>query len=403
MRPAMWMLCTSLSLSLPLAAGCTQPGNPGEPGERGSMGTMGDKGDKGEPGTMGGPGVKGDPGPKGEKGDVGPAGAKGDTGPAGPTGAAGSAGPTGPAGATGPAGSIGPAGPAGPTGATGAAGPAGSVGPTGPKGDKGDRGNPGPSGPPGPSGSVTEDVPSFSGFTPLAYSAKVTGGRAGMHALCATAFTGSHMCHAAEYIQATSGDAPPARGAWVDASTVNGTAAANNGSVKAGRFLSSYSCSSWNNTGGGDYGTIVNALGTIDVYGDCGTARQLACCNTPTKARFAGFTTGTTTGAAGGRWKMHALCAGAFTGAHMCHASEYVRANSATPVPSGGAWIDASTINGTAAANTGVPDSARFVSSYSCSSWNNSGGGDYGTTVTELGSIDVYGDCGKSRPVACCL
>ena len=24
MRPAMWMLCTSLSLSLPLAAGCTQ-------------------------------------------------------------------------------------------------------------------------------------------------------------------------------------------------------------------------------------------------------------------------------------------------------------------------------------------------------------------------------------------
>jgi hypothetical protein len=237
----------------------------------------------------------------------------------------------------------------------------------------------------------------------MSYNGKVAGGRTGMHAACATAFSGSHLCHAAEYIQATSGDAPPSSGAWVDPSTVTGSAIANNGSVKAGRFSGAYTCSGWNNTGGGDYGTIVNAKGTIDIYGDCSTARQLACCNTPTKARFAGFTAATTSGGAGGRFKMHALCATAFTGAHMCHASEYLRANSAASVPSGGAWLDPSTVNSTNIANTGVPDSARFIGAYTCSSWNNTGGGDYGTIVNELGAIDIYGDCSKARSVACCL
>jgi hypothetical protein len=250
---------------------------------------------------------------------------------------------------------------------------------------------------------VTEDIPSFAGYTTASYNGKVSGGRVGMHALCAAAFAGAHLCHAAEYIQATSSDAPPSSGAWLDSSTISAAAAANNGSVKAGRYLGGSSCSSWNNTGGGDYGTMVNSLGTIDVYGDCGTARPLACCNTPTKPRFAGFTTGTTSGAAGGRWKMHAMCATAFAGGHMCHASEYLRANSSATVPSGGAWLDSSTLSGSAAANSGVTDSARYLGGATCSSWNNSGGGDYGTLVNEVGTIDVYGDCGKARPVACCL
>ena len=182
-----------------------------------------------------------------------------------------------------------------------------------------------------------------------------------------------------------------------------GTSIANHGSVKAGRYPGAYNCSSWNNTAGGDYGTTVNALGSIDIYGDCSTARRLACCNSPTKVRFAGFTTATTTGAAGGRWKMHALCAAAFAGAHMCHGAEYLRTNSATTVPSGGAWIESSTLGGTGPVNTGVPDSARYLGGYSCSSWNNSGGGDFGTVVTELGSVDIYGDCSKAHAVTCCL
>jgi hypothetical protein len=237
----------------------------------------------------------------------------------------------------------------------------------------------------------------------MAYSGRVAGGRTGMHAICATAFTGAHLCHAAEYMQATSGDAPPASGAWLDSSTLNGGSIANVGSVKAGRFLGAYNCSSWNNTGGGDFGTMVNSLGAIDVNGDCSTSRPLACCNTTTKARFIGFTATTTSGLAGGRWKMHALCATAFTGAHMCHASEYLRANPTGAAPSGGAWLDSSTLSGSSTANSGMTDSARFQGAYNCSNWNNTGGGDYGTNVTELGSIDVNGDCSTARPVACCL
>jgi len=63
-------------------------------------------------------------------------------------------------------------------------------------------------------------------------------------------------------------------------------------------------------------------------------------------AVFAGFTSATTTGNAGGREAMHALCNAAFSGSHMCHAAEYNLATSATPVPSAGAWIAGSaTIN----------------------------------------------------------
>jgi hypothetical protein len=250
---------------------------------------------------------------------------------------------------------------------------------------------------------VTEDLPSFAGYTSMSYTGKVSAGRSGMHALCAAAFTGGHLCHAAEYIGATPSDAPPSSGAWVDSSTLSGSGVANVGSVKAGRYLGGYSCSSWNNTAGGDYGTIVNSTGTIDQFADCTTARQLACCNSPSRARFAGFTTSTTTGAAGGRWKMHALCAAAFTGAHMCHAGEYLRTNSAATAPSGGAWLDSSTLSGTSVVNSGSPESARYLGGYSCSSWNNTAGGDYGTLVTEIGSIDQFGDCTKDHPVACCL
>jgi hypothetical protein len=147
---------------------------------------------------------------------------------------------------------------------------------------------------------------------------------------------------------------------------------------------------------------MVTAAGTISIYGDCSTSLQLACCNTQSRASFAGFTTGTTTGAATGRWHMHALCAAQFTGSHMCHAAEFLRAGSATTVPTGGAWLDPSTVSGTAAANSGVPESARYIGSNVCSSWTSTGGGDYGTRVTESGSIDSFGDCSQSLAIACC-
>ena len=52
-------------------------------------------------------------------------------------------------------------------------------------------------------------------------------------------------------------------------------------------------------------------------------------------ATFAGFTTATYSGAAGGREVMHARCAAAFAGSHLCHNSEYVMATPATIVPGG--------------------------------------------------------------------
>jgi hypothetical protein len=406
MRPTIWMLCTGLSLSAPLLTGCSNPGDPGTPGTPGTMGTVGEPG---QPGTMGLPGEQGPagtPGPKGDPGAPGATGPKGDTGPAGPKGDPGPTGVAGPAGMPGAPGAKGDTGPKGDPGPTGAKGEPGIQGPKGDKGDKGlqgIQGNPGPAGPPGSGGASTEDVPTFAGYTSSSYSGKVTGGRAGMHALCAAAYTGSHLCHAAEYIQSASAQQPPSSGAWLDPSTLSGATPANNGSVKAGRYLGGYTCSSWNNTGGSDYGTTVTSTGTIDVFGSCSTARQLACCNSQSKARFSGFTSTTTTGGAGGRWKMHAMCSTAFAGAHMCHASEYLRASSSVTVPGDGAWIDPSTITGSTPAQSGVTDSARYLGGYTCSSWNNTGGSDYGTIVNDVGTVDVFGDCSKARPVACCL
>jgi hypothetical protein len=87
----------------------------------------------------------------------------------------------------------------------------------------------------------------------------------------------------------------------------------------------------------------------------------------------------------------------------MCHAAEYLRTSSGNTVPSGGAWLDPSTVTGSAVANVGMPDAARYLGAYNCSSWNNTGGSDYGTIVTEVGSVDVYGDCSAARAIACCL
>lgn len=402
MRATIWILSATLGLGFSTLTGCTkvdpngngngqldpelkgEKGDPGEPGRPGAMGLPGPAG------AAGAPGEKGDKGEKGEPGAAGPAGAKGDTGSPGVPGAVGPAGPTGATGA------------AGAPGATGAAGASGAKGDKGDKGDTGARGNPGPMGPSGPSGAANEDAPSFAGFTTATYSGKVTGGRTAMHGYCAAAFAGSHLCHAAEYIGALSSLAPPSSGAWIDPSTANGSNVANIGSITAGRFVSGYHCASWTATTGGDYGTLVTSAGSIDIYADCSSAHQLACCNSPSKTHLAGFTTATATGAAGGRWKMHLMCTTEFSGSHMCHASEYLRANSGSSVPSGGAWIDPSTVTGTSVALSGVTSSARYLSGYTCNSWTSTGGGDYGSLITEAGNVDIYGDCTKAHSVACC-
>src|SRR5262249_28247574 len=80
-----------------------------------------------------------------------------------------------------------------------------------------------------------------------------TGGRAGMHFVCATKFAGSHLCHWAEYVRAAGTTSPPASGAWIDVSGFydqNGTYSIdyNMANGESGRFLGAYdtiNCANW--------------------------------------------------------------------------------------------------------------------------------------------------------------
>ena len=352
-------------------------------------------------------------GPKGERGEPGPAGppgAKGDTGAKGDIGAPGPAGVAGPAGATGPAGAAGPQGAKGDPGAPGAAGPAGMAGPkgdtgaVGPAGAKGDRGDPGPQGPAGPTGSgaYIEDLGSFAGFTATTYTGGFTNGRAGAHAACSAAFSGSHLCHVSEFVQSTSATTVPASGAWIDPSSSATTSGIYTGVPGAGRFIHGYACDSWTKGMSGYGGTWVDPSGAMSTSGDCTTSRPLACCNTPSKVRLAGYTSATTSGGMGGRAKAHAMCAGEFTGSHLCHVSEFIRTNSPVTVPASGAWIDPSSSETTSGIYTGVPNAGRFIHGYACDSWTKGMSGYGGTWVSPSGAMSTSGDCTTSRPLACC-
>jgi hypothetical protein len=278
-------------------------------------------------------------------------------------------------------------------------GPPGATGPAGPGGA------PGPQGPPGPTGSgaYTEELGSFAGFTPSTYTGSISGGRPGAHATCAAAFPGSHLCHAAEYIQSNSATAVPASGGWVDPSTADGSSTSNIGMPGSGRTVYGSTCNSWTDGTTGRSAYWVNAGGSIDSTGDCSASRSLACCNTPVKVHFAGFTSATTNGNGGGRPKMHGACASEFAGSHMCHASEYIRAASGTLVPMSGGWLDPSTANGTSTSNIGMPTSGRTVYGSTCNSWTDGTTGRSAYWVNTSGSIDSTGDCSATRSIACCI
>jgi hypothetical protein len=117
---------------------------------------------------------------------------------------------------------------------------------------------------------------------------------------------------------------------------------------------------------------------------------------------FAGFTPTTYTGAGiGGRPGAHALCAAAFAGSHLCHATEYLLSNSATTPPTSGAWIDPSTSGGAAVNNSGMPGSGRYIYSYDCNDWTQATG-TYGHWLTPAGDVSTDKDCTVARVIACC-
>jgi hypothetical protein len=136
--------------------------------------------------------------------------------------------------------------------------------------------------------------------------------------------------------------------------------------------------------------------------GDCSSSRALACCNSPAKVRFAGFTRQTTNGSIGSRAKAHALCAGEYSGSHLCHVAEFIRTSSPVTVPASGAWLDPSSSASTGGIYTGVPAAGRFVLGYDCSSWTQGTTGYAGTWVSASGSMDINGDCSTVRALACC-
>jgi hypothetical protein len=128
----------------------------------------------------------------------------------------------------------------------------------------------------------------FAGFTSMITNGgSIAGGRPGMHGVCASEFAGSHMCHAAEYLRASSGVTIPASGAWLDPSVNERDELVLGGSPRFGRWTSSYTCSGWTSASGTSFSsTFLDADGDIKTHSSstaplpigCAAQRPIACC-----------------------------------------------------------------------------------------------------------------------------
>jgi hypothetical protein len=131
-------------------------------------------------------------------------------------------------------------------------------------------------------------------------------------------------------------------------------------------------------------------------------------------AAFAGFTTATTTGSAGGREAMNAKCAAEISGSHVCHYAEYELAASGTNVPAAGAWLDASCLevyagDSLSSGEVGCgyfmasTDSGREIVSETgenCSNWTSGSNEQQGSVIAPTGG--ATDTCDGARPIACC-
>jgi hypothetical protein len=309
----------------------------------------------------------------------------------------------------------------GPMGVMGAMGVAGSTGPAGATGPAGLQGPQGVAGSQGPGGGVFGEAAAvFAGFTTASSTGVLASGRAGMHALCAAQFTGSHLCHVAEYFRANSATPVPPAAAWIDASGSNNQNGGELSNIISGtdfgRFVGqalSHNCDNWTSAMDGvntTEGDTITPAGQS--FSTCTATHVLACCSTPFAETFKGYTTATTSGAlATGRAGMHALCGAQFPGSHMCHVAEYFRANSATTPPAAGAWIDPSGIasdNGGQLTNIIATNlAARFVGqalSHNCDNWTATMDG-VNTTEGDLiaPAGQSFAACTTTHSIACCL
>ncbi|MFT3767585.1 MAG: hypothetical protein QM820_19190 [Minicystis sp.] len=224
------------------------------------------------------------------------------------------------------------------------------------------------------------------------------------HSACAAEFAGAHLCHASEYLLSRSATAVPAAGAWLDSSVDQGGSQVLNGLYTYGRHTG-YSCTSFTSAGATGSGTYVQPSGAV-TWGSsnvCSAVRPLACCNGAPKIVFAGLSSSSYTGNIGGRPAANAVCNAEFSGAHVCHAAEYLRSASTVTVPPEGAWVESSADPNGSQTLQGAP-AFGLHTGYSCTSFTSASTTGSGTYIQPSGGV-TWGSsnvCSTSRRIACC-
>ena len=261
----------------------------------------------------------------------------------------------------------------------------------------------GPQGPPGPVGPYGEDSPNFIGFT----SALTTGfanGRNQLHTICATEFSGAHLCHYSEYMLANPRTPIPAVGAWIDGSggpPGGATPPLTQWGISriAGRYVGGqFNCGGWSTASSGAvFGTALSTW-PHDLVA-CSAQRSVACCNSPFRERFAGTTAQAFDGNAGGFEGMNLRCHQSFANSHLCSFSEFHRAAATTTLPAS-VWIQPSASMTNAPADN--PPTFTNPSFATCTGW---------TSATGLGTVFIAAQspqadtlsCAITMPLACCF
>jgi hypothetical protein len=252
---------------------------------------------------------------------------------------------------------------------------------------------------PAGSGAYAEDVPSFAGFTFATFTGNM-GGRPNAHAACEAEFGDAHLCHASEYILSNSATPVPAMGAFLDSSVQLDGDPTRQGSHLFGRYTGN-ACMNYTTTSTSFFATVLQPSGEVLNSSTCQTVRPLACCNGAPKIVFAGFTAATPTGNMGGRPAAHGLCNAAFPGAHLCHASEYLRTSSSMPIPAAGAWVDSSVDDISAPTQQGAPGFGRYTGN-ACMNYTTTSTSFFATVLNPAGDITNSSTCQNPRSLACC-
>lgn len=357
-------------------------------------------------------------------------GAKGDTGQPGAQGPVGEGGPVGPQGPVGPTGASGQPGPTGPQGAPGAVVVVASADGGSVVVDGGVAVVSGPVGPQGPEGAPGQALILLIDGGTLAFDGGVIvldgpqglpgqRGADGQSVVGSSEPPGTHCSYGGIRFDSASGTS----------FVCNGTPGSQGAPGVAGQALLVFI----------DGGTAVLDGGVLVVIGPQGPAGSTGAAGLPgpsgapgtngldgdsvgeSGARFAGYTAALVDGMQG-RATMHAMCGNAFVGSHMCHASEFVRANP-TSMPPGGAsaWMDNSggaqelapgSFYGNAMSSTatvpGLAEFGRYTGSNAfghCGNWSAFGAEPFakGSVISPAnGYVSRSEPCTSVLAVACC-